>query len=104
MPLLLKIIGWIIIVSGLIVGIYAGNLVGEIMEEIFGRQYGGFQWDISIGWWLSGIITGIMFIAFGMMLERLYDLQDRVYSLQKEIVHPKEKSLLSSLAAEKSSR
>ncbi|MNN24213.1 hypothetical protein D3C81_1376350 [compost metagenome] len=30
-----------------------------------------FKWAVAISWWVGGAISGILFIAFGRMLEYL---------------------------------
>lgn len=44
----------------------------------------GDGWGAVITWWISGIVSGIIFFAMGMMLDYLEDISYRLRNLEHE--------------------
>lgn len=67
---ILKWLGYISIISGIILGIIYGIKSDPLAEAL--RIYDdSFRWAIAFAWWISGAISGVLFIAFGMMIDLL---------------------------------
>lgn len=77
MTQILRILGWISIVGGIILGLYFG-----LKESLL----------IALGWWISGIVSGILILSFSMMLEYLESLHYYMDELLKRIPAPVEKT------------
>lgn len=58
MSTLLKIIGFLAILGGAVVGV------------ITGLQEDPFHWMAAVYWWAGGLIAGIIFIALGKLVAR----------------------------------
>jgi phosphate/sulfate permease len=82
---LLKGLGIASIVVAIIAGIIQANQTDQVMKELLGGYYESeFRWSVAIYWWISGIISGIVFYALGMMLEYLEDIAYRLRNLEHE--------------------
>jgi len=86
----LKIIGWVSIIGGLIVGIILGYQTDPIASLIYKTSAKTFQFAVAISWWLSGAISGLVFIAFGRMLDYLESLHYEIDELKRRIPAPVE--------------
>lgn len=82
MSQILKWLGYISIVGGIILGIIYGFKSGALAEAL-GIYDDSFRWGIAISWWISGAISGILFIAFSMMIELL----DENNAYLRELLH-----------------
>jgi H+/Cl- antiporter ClcA len=71
---LLKFIGWLTIVSGIIAGIFAGNKANEIMNILSNTDEKSFSFQVAITWWISGAISGIIILAIGIILEHAQEI------------------------------
>lgn len=58
MSTLLKVIGFLAILGGAVVGV------------ITGLQEDPFHWMAAVYWWVGGLIAGIIFIALGKLVAR----------------------------------
>lgn len=75
----LKVIGWISIIAGVIVGVIVGIKDDPLYEVL--RIDPSFRWAAAITWWISGILSGVVFIALGMIMEK----QHKIHILVSEI-------------------
>ncbi|MEK3836431.1 hypothetical protein [Paenibacillus sp. FSL R7-0128] len=66
----LRFIGFATIVCAFILGIVYGVKKDPILEAL-DMDEGTFRWVIALTWWISGVISGTLFIAFSMMLDYL---------------------------------
>ncbi|WP_435921271.1 hypothetical protein [Paenibacillus sp. DYY-L-2] len=66
----LDVVGKITIVAAIILGIVYG-VKSDPIAEALRIDDDAFRWTVAIAWWVSGIISGALLIAFGMMLNYL---------------------------------
>lgn len=66
----LRFIGYAAIVCSIILGIVYGIRKDPILEAL-NMDDEGFRWIVAVYWWVSGIITGALFIAFSTALDYL---------------------------------
>ncbi|CAH1197907.1 hypothetical protein PAECIP111893_01067 [Paenibacillus plantiphilus] len=71
MASILKIIGVVCIIGGF----FVGTINGLLSEEVYGDQS---SFTVAISSWISGILFGTLFIAFGIMYENVEDIASRV--------------------------
>ncbi|MFD2116394.1 hypothetical protein ACFSTH_08085 [Paenibacillus yanchengensis] len=85
MPMILRIIGVLTIIGGAINGYTSAKSYSGV-EKILGRSIEiPFQWSVALTWWIIGIISGVLFFTFALILEKLIyieeDMNDLKYSL-----------------------
>lgn len=66
----LRFVGYATIVCAIILGIVYGTKRDPILEAL-DMDDDAFRWVAAVTWWISGVISGVLFIAFGTMLEYL---------------------------------
>lgn len=102
MDKVLKVLGGISVVLGIILGIVYG-LQKNPTAELLGIDQSDFRFAIAVSWWVSGIISGILFYAFGMMIELLERngdyLKEILHRTHADYVGPPKKSLGNSKAS-----
>ncbi|GAA0135444.1 hypothetical protein YSY43_22840 [Paenibacillus sp. YSY-4.3] len=82
MSQILKWIGYVSIIGGIILGIVYGIKSNPLTEAL--RVYDdSFRWAVAFTWWISGSLSGVLFIAFSMML----DLLEENNAHLKELLH-----------------
>ena len=82
---LLKGIAYVIIGISIIVGIIEASQTDKLMEEVLGSDYeAGFRWALAFTYWISGILTGIVFYALGVIVNHLEYLSSRMYNMEYE--------------------
>lgn len=69
MAKLLNGLGIISIIGGIIIGIIYG-IKDDPMAGLLGLD-DGFRFSVALACWVSGVISGILFLAFAMMLDLL---------------------------------
>ncbi|CAM3742917.1 hypothetical protein COLU111180_06155 [Cohnella lubricantis] len=72
----LKGLSVITIVLAIIVGIVQANQSIELLGDYYDVP---FRWGLAFTWWVSGVVTGILVYAFGVVVDHL---QDMSYSLR----------------------
>jgi hypothetical protein len=73
----LKIVGWIMIGLGFILGLVLG-----------GGENSTLLWSITIVWWSSGTVSGLLFLALGKIITLQYDLLRQINDLpSKDITY-----------------
>lgn len=82
MAKLLRFIGVVTIICGLIVGSLYGNS-NAVLERLIGGYKGEFQWSVAFAWWISGAIAGILFFAIAMMLDKMDQLHYQLNALSR---------------------
>ncbi|MMZ65401.1 hypothetical protein D1872_278030 [compost metagenome] len=82
MAKILHTLGQVTIILGIILGLVYG-LRDDPVLEVLRLEDGSFKWLIAFSWWVSGAISGILFIAFGMMLDYLEENNRHL----KELLH-----------------
>lgn len=67
-----KIIGYVEIICGIILGIILGNT--------FGIGYNGYDFNVAlcIGTIIAGIICGIFIVGFGEIIQKLQNIENNV--------------------------
>ncbi len=88
MSTVLRVIGVLSIIGGIISGfVNAKSYSG--LEKLLGRSVDiPFQWSIALTWWVSGIISGIIFFALAMMLDKLDNIEYNICELQNSTAKP----------------
>lgn len=69
----LKVIGWVTIIAGIIVGVEFGK-ANDPVFALVGLE-SDFRWTVAIIWWGSGVASGVIFLALGRILE----IQNKIY-------------------------
>jgi hypothetical protein len=70
---ILNFVGGLLIIAGLIIGFNAGNDVNRVMS-IFGQDVAQtFQWRAAMVFWISGFLSGLVFLALARIIELLTD-------------------------------
>ncbi|MFC5528459.1 hypothetical protein [Cohnella yongneupensis] len=86
MAKLLKGLGWASIILAIIIGIFQANRTDDTLEQLLGSDYeAAFRWSIAIYWWISGIISGIVFYALGLILEHVESTSIRLSNLERGV-------------------
>lgn len=78
----LKVIGWVTIIAGIIAGVGFGK-ANDPMYALVGLE-SDFRWTVAITWWISGLLSGVIFIALGMILERQDYIHQTVYAIYQQ--------------------
>ncbi|AJS58093.1 hypothetical protein [Paenibacillus sp. IHBB 10380] len=65
----LKALGIISIIGGIIVGIIYGTKEDPLAKLL--EMDDSFRFAVALSWWVSGLVSGILFLAFSKMLELL---------------------------------
>lgn len=65
-----KIIGWLEIIGGVILGIILGN--------VFENRYGDFNFGACVGAIAGSIITGVFILGFAEIIQLLQDIKDKL--------------------------
>ncbi|MDI4643617.1 hypothetical protein [Cohnella hashimotonis] len=63
----------------IVVGIVSGIILGNDGAD-------GFRWGAALTWWVSGIVTGILFFAVAIILDYVEDTNARVRNLEYELI------------------
>jgi hypothetical protein len=72
---ILNIVGGILIIAGLIIGFNVGNDVNQVLS-MFGQDVAHtFQWRAALAFWISGTLSGLVFLALARIIELLEDLK-----------------------------
>ena len=70
-----KFIGVVLILAGIVLGIYVGQQFPLINEGyIYNREV--FNWPLFVGILIGGLIHGILFLAIGEVLRHLGIISD----------------------------
>lgn len=73
-------------ILGIIVGIVESNRTDAVLQEILGWDYEkSFRWGLAITWWISGIVSGVIFYAIALILEYLEGITRRLHTLDSEV-------------------
>lgn len=86
MPPILRFMGYTTIIGGIIAGIYAGNNVLELTP--YGVEKVGFKLLTFLPWFISGIISALIFFALALIIDNQEYMK---YQLQ-ELKHDKRPS------------
>lgn len=65
----LRVIGWVSILGGIVMGIVIGSQPDPILQEIDRYYEASFRWAAAVSWWLGGIISAIVFFTYARILE-----------------------------------
>jgi uncharacterized protein YacL len=79
--------GWIIIVIGFFVGAVLGgqqNLVDQLTETTEKT----FHWNVALTYWISGLFTGLLFIAVGSLLENSQEIIKNQHAIMSKFEIP----------------
>lgn len=66
----LRFIGYATIICSIILGIVYG-VKKDPMLEALNIDDDAFRWVVAVSWWIGGVISGALFVAFSIMLEYL---------------------------------
>lgn len=83
----LKVLGFILIGGGLIIGFIFGVETSEIAQLL--NPVDEFSFSVALTWWVSGIVSGSIVMALGMILERVQDMNAKIDAITKQS-HPLE--------------
>lgn len=97
MSKVLKVLGALSIICGIILGIQAGNSLNEMAKML--RVDPSFQWASAIAWWISGAISGVLFFAMSMMLDYLEHISYALRQIQEEMPKKEREQLPSSITS-----
>jgi len=75
----LKVIAVVTAIAGIIVGIVQANQKIEFLGQSYNVP---FQWGTAVTWWVSGIISAIVFWALGMIVAYLEDISARLREIE----------------------
>jgi hypothetical protein len=75
-PSILKGIGIITIISGVLMGAYTLDHFYIMSIPSMSYNYDFYRWAVAIFWIVGGIISGMTFIGFEKGLELLYGIRD----------------------------
>jgi uncharacterized membrane protein len=70
---LVKIIGFIVIIAGLILGIIQGRQIGEMLT-------GEFNFNVALYWWTCSIVVGVILIGLVEIIHLLDAIQKKFKS------------------------
>ncbi len=69
---IMKILGAITIIGAFIQGINAGNQLNELSSSLpMFKNESYFLWKVAAIWWIGGIVSGLVLIAIGQILDKL---------------------------------
>ncbi|RJE90704.1 hypothetical protein D3P07_00940 [Paenibacillus sp. 1011MAR3C5] len=78
---LLKFLGWASIVCGIGLGIYYG-VQDDPLAEILRDYDDSFRIATAVTWWVSGALSGIVFLALAHILENVEAIRAQMYTPQ----------------------
>ncbi|CAM4049054.1 hypothetical protein L1N85_19295 [Paenibacillus alkaliterrae] len=67
----LKWLGWLSIIGGVIAGVVIANDPDPMLEAIDTYYEGQFRWSVALTWIASGIASGVIFFSISRALELL---------------------------------
>ncbi|MGF7046412.1 hypothetical protein J2T13_000888 [Paenibacillus sp. DS2015] len=97
MSQILKVLGIISIVGGIILGIVYG--AKDSPAAIVFKVDESFRFVVALTWWISGAISGILFLAFASMLEYLQSNNAMLRELSSRVPSTPHKPLGNSKAS-----
>jgi hypothetical protein len=68
---IIKVIGYIVIISGIILGIVQGNQIGNMLT-------GGFNFSVALYWWVISIVTGVLLIGIAEIINLLDAMNKKI--------------------------
>ncbi len=73
---IIRVIGWTIIIIGVIAGFFAGFVVGGVMFiEYFFQD---FSWSAALIVWISTALSGILLMGFSEIIELLDSIKRKI--------------------------
>lgn len=83
----LKLLGWLSILGGIIRAVIAGNSDDPVLAALDNYYDGSFRWNVAITWLVSGISAGVIFLAINRALELLETIAINTAASRETIVH-----------------
>jgi hypothetical protein len=73
MGVIIKIIGFIVIIAGIMLGIIQGRQIGKMLT-------GEFNFNVALYWWISSIVVGVILIGIAEIINLLDVIHKKIKS------------------------